>query len=138
MTLSLIVLGVFVIVVVIAIAAVVYTVSQHRQQGSQAQQRATDFVARQASAVWAGATIVNVRGGIIGGGEGGVSSWARYELSLEVTPPGGAPYLTRTFWLVEVAQMSMLQQGAQVSVKIDQQDPKIIYPNASWAKYIPA
>lgn len=136
MTLSLVILVFVVVIVAIAIAAVVYTVSQHRKETLQAQQRAKDFVTRQASAVWASATIVSVRGGIIGS-ESGVSSWARCEISLEVTPPGGAPYHTRVTWLVDVAQMSMLQQGAQVSVKIDQQDPKIVYPNASWAKYVP-
>ncbi len=136
MTLSLFILVFVVIILAVAIAAVVYTVSQHHQQETLAHLRAKDFVARQASAVWASATIVSVRGGIIGS-EAGVSNWARYELSLEVTLPGGASYPARTTWLVEISQMSMLQQGAQVSVKIDQQDPKIVYPNASWAKYVP-
>ncbi|MBI4732019.1 MAG: hypothetical protein HY781_07830 [Chloroflexi bacterium] len=137
MTLSLVILVFVVVILAVAIAAVVYTVSQHHKGEMQAHLRAKDFVARQANAVWASATIVSARGGIIGGGEGGVSQWARYELSLEVTPPGGAPYHARTTWLVEVAQMSMLQQGQQLSVKIDQQDPKTVYPNASWAKYVP-
>ncbi len=136
MTLSLIILIVAVILVSIAIAAVVYTLSQHRKQEMQAHLHAKDSVARQASAVWASAAVISARGGTIGS-ESGVSNWARYELSLEVTPPGGAPYYTRTTWLVEIARMSMLQPGQQLSVKIDQQDPNLIYPNADWAKYVP-
>jgi len=136
MTLSLIILMVVFILVAIAVAAVVYILSQHRKQEIQAHLRARDFVERQERAVWASANIMSARGGTLGS-ESGVSSWARYELSLQVTPPGGEPYLARTTWLVEAAQMSMLQQGQQLSVKIDQQDPKIVYPNADWAKYIP-
>jgi hypothetical protein len=136
MTLSLIILIMFIIMVTIAIAAVLFTVKQHRTQGEQARQRVKDYLARQASAVWASAILINARDGIAGGGEGGVSNRARYELSLEVTPPGGTPYQARTTWLVEVAQMSLLQPGQQLSVKIDQQDAKIIYPNASWAKFV--
>ena len=99
--------------------------------------RSKEFVARQQTAVWASATIISSQGGIITGDFGGVSTWASYKINLEVQPPGGESYLTKATWLVEVAQMSFLRQGQQLSVKIDQQDPKIIYPNVSWAKYIP-
>jgi hypothetical protein len=136
MTLSLILLIGAVILVAIAVAAVVYTLGQHRKQEMQAALHAKDFAARQESAVWALATLVSARGGVIGS-ESGVSSWARYDLSLQVTPPVGEPYLAHTTWLVEAAQMSMLQPGQELSVKIDQQDPKIVYPNNNWAKYLP-
>jgi hypothetical protein len=136
MTLSLILLIGAAILVAIAIAAVVFTLGQHRKQETQAQLRAREFIERQERAVWALATVVSVRGGTLGS-EGGVSNWARCELSLQVTPPGGEPYLARTTWLVEAVQMSMLQPGQELSVKIDQQDPKIVYPNNNWAKYLP-
>jgi hypothetical protein len=45
--------------------------------------------------------------------------------------------MTRLTWLVEVSRMFLLQQGQILSVKINQQDQKIIYPYGDWAKYIP-
>lgn len=136
MAVSILILAGFAFIVIFAIAVVVVLLSQ-RQKLAADQERVQGFLKRQESAVWASAMIISVRGGVVGS-ETGVSQWARYELSLQVTPPNGETYSTHTAWLVDVAQMSMLQQGQQLSVKIDQQDHKIIYPNASWAKYIPA
>ena len=136
MTGSLFVLAGVVIFLAVAAGAVIYTLSQRNAKMVQAHLRAKDFIARQQTAVWASATIMSMQGGIITGDMGGVSNWASYKLSLEVNPPGGEPYLARTTWLVEVAQMSMLQQGQQLSVKIDQEDPTIIYPNVGWARYV--
>jgi hypothetical protein len=62
---------------------------------------------------------------------------ARTNLSLEVKPTRGGEYMTRLTWLVEVSRMFLLQQGQILSVKINQQDQKIIYPYGDWAKYIP-
>lgn len=137
MAISLLILAGLALIVIFAIAVVVIVLLSQRQKLAADQERMQGFIKRQESAVWASAMIVSARGGVVGS-ETGVSQWARYELSLQVTPPNGETYSAHTAWLVDVAQMSMLQQGQQLSVKIDQQDPKIIYPNASWAKYIPA
>lgn len=134
---TLIVLAVFVFFLILVAGGVILFILAQRQKVEAAAARNQEFIQRQESAVWASAMIVCARGGVMGS-ETGVSQWARYELSLQVTPPNGEPYSARTAWLVEVTQMSMLQQGQMLQVKIDQQDPHIIYPNASWAKYIPA
>lgn len=137
MTGSLIILGIISIAVLGMVAVVIIVITQTQQKTAQAVKRNEEFLQRQQTAVWAGATIVSARSGVTGG-EAGVSQWARYELSLQVTPPGGTPYLARTNWLVDVSQISLLQPGKQVSVRIDQQDPQIIYPASDGAKYIPA
>jgi len=136
MTASLFILAGAGVFLAIALGAVIYILNQHNAKMVQAQLRSKDFIARQQKAVWASATILSLHGGIVTGEMGGVSNRARYELRLKVNPPGGEPYLTRTTWLVEVAQMSMLQQGQQLSIKIDQEDPSIIYPNVGWAKFV--
>jgi hypothetical protein len=37
---------------------------------------------------------------------------------------------------VDITAMGFIQQGQEISVKIDVKDPKIIYPNSSWARYV--
>ncbi len=124
--------------VVIVAGGVIYSaIVKRRRDDIAAHLRAEEFVDRQKTAVWASATILNTRGGVITGDLSGVSNWAGYMISLNVQPPEGKSYMTKVTWLVEVGQMSFLQQGHQLSVKIDQQDPKIVYPNAGWAKYVP-
>ncbi len=55
-------------------------------------------------------------------------------LRLEITPPnGGAPYQTISVWDLDPANESMLQVGKTIPVKIDVQNPKIIYPDVPWA-----
>lgn len=137
MNVSIVVFVILALVVIVAGTMILITVIKHRRKTIAAHLRAEEFVVRQQEAVWASATIINSRGGIITGDLSGVSTWASYEMSLEVHPSGGESYLTKVTWLVEVAQMSFLRQGQQISVKIDQQDPKIIYPNAAWARFMP-
>jgi len=137
MAASILILAGLAFIVVFAIGGVVIVLLSQRQKLAADQERMQEFVKRQESAIWAGATIVSARGGVITGSEVGVSQRARYELSLQVTPPGGAPYLAHTNWLVDVGQISLLQPGKQVSVKIDQQDPQIIYPASGGATYLP-
>ncbi len=133
---SLVVFAVIGLAVVAAVIMAFVHLARQRQAVEQTRLRAEAFVERQARAVWASATIVGAQGGIITGEHGGVSTWACYELNLEVIPPSNEPYPARTAWLVEVAQMPMLQPGQSLPVKIDQDDPRIIYPNVSWAKYV--
>ncbi|MFH2101916.1 MAG: hypothetical protein ABIJ39_00975 [Chloroflexota bacterium] len=99
----------------------------------EAHERARDFERRQAKGLWASATIISAQGWPSGGQ---ISTRATYDLQLEVTAPGGETYIARTSWLVELAYVSNLQQGQQISVKIDPQDIGIIYPNVGWAKFI--
>lgn len=56
------------------------------------------------------------------------------ELRLEVQPLGGAPYLATTEWELDMSALSMMASGEHVAVKIDNEEPEIIYPNVSWAE----
>jgi hypothetical protein len=95
--------------------------------------KSSDFSKRAENAVWAKALVVSSQGGF--GAEGGVK--AQVSLTLEVTPPGGRTYRTHTRWLVDATALAYIAQGQEISVRIDASDPRIIYPNASWAAYIP-
>lgn len=57
------------------------------------------------------------------------------KLRLEVRPPDAEAYAVTTAWQVPLANMSQLQQGQTVAVKIDADDSQIIYPNVSWAEF---
>jgi len=58
------------------------------------------------------------------------------EMVLNVRPPNGLPYETRTSWAVEPAMLSKVQEGCTVVVKIDSKDPKRIYPVEEWAEFL--
>ena len=137
MAASWIILGIVAVIIIVSIGIVFTVINRQNNQIALASARAMEFRDREKSAVWASATILRAQGGVITGEMSGVSRWAQYDLSLEVTPPNGDVYMARTAWLVELAQMGMLQQGQSVSIRIDQQDPSIIYPNVTWAKYTP-
>jgi hypothetical protein len=134
MTFTMVVSFFVVMVLAVAILAAVYIFAQKRTSG-RTQKQPDDFAARQESALWASATLLKSPGVIAGGG-GNTAGWALYDLSLQVTAPGGTPYQARTKWMVDVSYLFMLQPGEQFSVRVDQQDIGIIYPNESWAKFI--
>lgn len=89
---------------------------------------------REARAVWAGATVVSI---ISDSHHYDQHSSALIEIQLKIQPSQGDPYTTRTRWEVDMTARSIIQPGEQLSIKIDAQDPKIIYPNISGATYSP-
>ncbi len=55
-------------------------------------------------------------------------------LRLEITSPnGGAPYQTISVWDLDPVNEAMVQVGKTIPVKVDVQNPKIIYPDVPWA-----
>lgn len=48
-------------------------------------------------------------------------------LTLEVSPPAGAPYELATEWWVDPAQSSKLEEGRTIAVRIDAKNPKLVY-----------
>ena len=56
-------------------------------------------------------------------------------LRLEVTPKDRPPYQTTVTWDVEQAAIPKVQEGKQVPVKIDVENPNIVYPRVGWAEY---
>lgn len=57
----------------------------------------------------------------------------RAHLALRVEPPGGEPFTAAVDWLVDATMQSYLQPGSPLSVKIDLQDARRVYPNLQWA-----
>lgn len=56
------------------------------------------------------------------------------EIRLEVQPPGGAAYVASTEWEMNISSLSMVRPDERVAIKIDGQDPELIYPNVGWAQ----
>ena len=84
---------------------------------------------RQERAVWAWAKILSAE-------QGPVNSFhmVRMELQFEVHMPGTPAYQAGASWLVEDESLPSMEEGKEVSLKVDPLDPKYVYPNGSWAK----
>ena len=65
----------------------------------------------------------------------GVSRNPLVRLDLEVHPEVGAPYAASTAWFVDIVAVPRVQPGLELAVKIDAEDPGIVYPVDTWAKY---
>ena len=90
-----------------------------------------DLYERHQRAVWGKALVVDSRGGLTGE----TASKAFVTLTMEVTVEGNT-YRAYATWLVEITALGFIGQGSELSVKVDIDDPKIIYPNANWATYV--
>ncbi|MEP7357802.1 MAG: hypothetical protein ABI847_11215 [Anaerolineales bacterium] len=54
-------------------------------------------------------------------------------LRLEVTPAFGSAYQTISVWQIQPIHIPDVQLGKTLPVKVDAQNPKIIYPDVPWA-----
>jgi hypothetical protein len=90
-----------------------------------------DHRTRQDRAVWAWAKILSANQGPVN-----TFRMARVELQLEVHMPGTPAYQAGTVWLVEQEALASVETGKEISLKVDPLDPKYIYPNGPWAKYL--
>jgi hypothetical protein len=84
---------------------------------------------RQERAIWAWATVLSST-------QAPVSSYhvARVDLELEVHMPGNPAYQVKTTWLVDEDSLAFVQQGQEISLKVDPLGPEHVYPNGSWAQ----
>ncbi|MCX6034329.1 MAG: hypothetical protein NTV38_05040 [Chloroflexi bacterium] len=82
-------------------------------------------------AVWAWARIVTSTHGAAG-----LGGMVRVTLELEVHLPGTPPFTATTTWLVEQEALAYVEMGKEISLKVDPQDLKYIYPNGPWAKVV--
>ncbi len=55
-------------------------------------------------------------------------------LRLEVAPPGGSPYQIISVWEVQPPFLDQIKAGNTLAIKIDAQNPKVIFPAAAWAR----
>ena len=63
------------------------------------------------------------------------SSRLNVQLTLDVQPPTGTVYRATTGWAVDYIAASQLQPGQTVAVRIDANNPSLIYPGVAWAEY---
>ena len=86
---------------------------------------------RQDRAVWAWAKVLSATRGTTD-----LSDRTRVELQLEVHMPGTPPYPATTTWLIESEGMQYVEEGKEISLKVDPQGPEYVYPNGPWAKFV--
>jgi hypothetical protein len=90
-----------------------------------------DHRTRQERAVWAWAKILS-------SSQGPVNTFrmARVEMQLEVHMAGTQADRARTTWLVEQEALASVEEGKEISLKVDPLGPQYVYPNGAWAKVV--
>jgi len=86
---------------------------------------------REKNATYGNATIVQVDAAMVGE----YARQARVSLILNISGEKEANNI-KTNWLVDITALDYIKVGSEIAVKIDYENPKIIYPGAPWAKYI--
>jgi hypothetical protein len=82
-------------------------------------------------AVWGWAKIIKVERGPVN-----TFKMAHVEMQLEVHTPGTPAYPATVTWLVEQESLGFVEEGKELSLKVDPEDLKYLYPNGSWAKVV--
>lgn len=90
-----------------------------------------DHNTRQERAVWAWAKILESNQGSLN-----TIGMARVKMELEVHMPGSDAVQTKTTWLVEEESLPSVETGKEISLKADPKDPRYVYPNGTWAKFV--
>jgi hypothetical protein len=127
-------LPLFILLAFLAILAfiVLRVIKAPMREVEERQSKIAAYRNRESQAVWAGATVVTVN-------KPKIDSYGmrqlKVDLRLEVESPSGEKYQVKTAWLVDEGVMPQIQPGASVSVKIDVEDPEIIYPNMPGVEY---
>ncbi len=124
---------IFIVVGIVIVAlAIVFTVRRSSsRKGLNVTTQRLEFEQRQAMAIPASATVVSAQVVVH------YPSQNRrvMHLQLSVTPPGGKPYFANSNWVVDETALAYLQPGTELAVKIDTQNPNIVYPNTGWASF---
>jgi hypothetical protein len=102
------------------------------REGEKKQQVLAEYKKREARSVWAGATVISVDKPKI---DRYGTRQLKVDLRLEVESPTGGKYQVKTAWLVDEDVMPQIQPGAWVSIKVDVEDPEIIYPHMRGVEY---
>jgi len=103
---------------------------RHKRETKEMQQKLEEYEERFKRAEFASAIIVSVINS---------STISRSEmkvtLRLEVQPAGTDPYLQQTSWLINISDLAYLKQGESIQVKIDSEDPSLIYPTLDRSQF---
>jgi hypothetical protein len=86
---------------------------------------------RQERAVWAWAKVLNAKRS-----DSDSLGRVRVEMQLEVHMPGTEAYPATTIWLVEKDSLEYVEEGKEVTLKVDPEGPQYVYPNGPWAKFV--
>ena len=100
-------------------------------RSQQAKKPKEDHPTRQRRAVWAMATITEMRTE-----PSSFGTMTRVYMSVHVRLPGSEPYDAKTTWLVKADSLDLLENGKDIGVKVDPQNPQYIYPNGNWATFV--
>lgn len=129
---SFVVLGAVVIALVIVGAVILALLRGSAREPVERPECKRSLAQRYDRAVWAGATVISARHTpAVGSGQGK----ARVSLRLQVKQQDGRTYQAATTWIVNLANLAQVQPGQSVSIRIDREDPRRIYPNAPWAAF---
>lgn len=134
MTVDLQVLAILLGLIVIAGAVVVQEVRSRREKEVERLREVSRFHDRAARASWAGASILSTQRCKTNHDLGGK---VMINLRLEVVTTEQNTYSAVTTWLVHSTALASLQPGQHIPVKIDQEDPRIIYPNMTGMEFVP-
>lgn len=78
------------------------------------------------NAIWAGATVLALQQDAIDPQNPGQ---VRVRLQMRITGHGGEPYNAAAVWLVDLVHLPQIQTGAELSVKVNRENPALVYPN---------
>jgi len=118
--------------VIIVITIVLLLVRKERKLQAEQLAQAKHHQEAEARAIWACAIVEMVGSG--SGYEG--TGKTAINLQLKITGQGGKEYSVPARWLVDLVQLPNIQPGVQLSVKVDTDDPTIIYPHMPGMHYL--
>ena len=121
---------IFAVVVIVTIPVIVLKI--YTSKAEQERQRQGQQATGSENAILTGATIISAISHPI---PTSTRSVTKVTLRLQVQSPSGSTYEANTAWLVDTAILPQLQPGQPVSVKVDPENPRLVYPNMSGAEY---
>jgi hypothetical protein len=119
-----------IILAIVMVGSAIWVLVRMRRTSGKKKTKDTSQMRRE-RAVWAWARVVTSTHGTAG-----LGGMVRVTLELEVHLPGTPPFTATTTWLVEQEALAYVETGKEISLKVDPQDLKYIYPNGPWAKEV--
>lgn len=113
-----------VIVIALIFAGVVWFVRKAKQDSAKLAMRLAQATPAEAKVIQVGRSLDQKNQGAV-----------NVRLRLEVTPKDHPSYQTTVTWDVQTASIPKVQEGKQVPVKIDVENPNIVYPRVGWAEF---
>jgi len=119
-----------IILAIVMVGSAIWVLVQMRRKSAKKEFKTSPLMHRE-RAVWAWARVVTSTHGAAG-----LGGMVRVALELEVHLPGTPQYIATSTWLVEQEALLYVETGKEISLKVDPQDLKFIYPNGPWARVL--